>query len=198
MAKGTGNTVSGNWYNADGLPVYFPQHYADAGQRVNKPAQVTSYGVVRQIVVPFDLSKMAAATTSYTVDANNDGVLDQFSEHDPHIPANATVLSTRVFITTTATGGTSITVGAYKLDGTIVSANGFVTATEGAVANLVQGQGIVGAGTLCNASSAVIPTVAATNTFVGIVTAGTFTAGKGFVVVDYVDLAANPESASNN
>ena len=25
MAVGTGNAVSRNWYNSDGLPVYFPQ-----------------------------------------------------------------------------------------------------------------------------------------------------------------------------
>lgn len=198
MAFGTGNAVTGNWVNADGLPVYFPKHYADPAQRTNKPTVSQTLGVFKEIVIPFDLSKLAAATTSYTTDGNNDGVTDSFTEHDPHIPANSTVLSTRVFMTTTAVGGTSITVGAYKIDGTIVSANGFVTATEGVTANLVKGQGVVGAGTLCNAASGVIPTVAATNTFPAIVTAGTFTAGTGFIVISYVDAAANPELFANN
>lgn len=198
MSVGTGNAVKGNWKNADGLPVYFPQHYVDAAQRTNKPTGDKSFGVTRQIVIPFDLSKLAASTTSYTTDLDNDGTTDGFTEHDPHIPANSTVTKCVAYVTTTAVGGTSITVGAYKADGTIVSANGFLTATEGVTANLVKGQGIVGNGTLCNTSSQVIPVVAATNTWPAIVTAGTFTAGAGFIVLDYVDLAANPELSTNN
>ena len=198
MSVGTGNTVSGNWYNKDGLPVYFPGHYADAAQRTNKPTAVTTYGVTRQIVMPFDLSKMAATTTSYTTDLANGGVTTGFTEHDPHMPAGSVVTAVRVVVTTAAAGGTSITIGGYEQNGTILSANAYMTTSVGTTANLAVGNLLTGDGTYNTVSSNVVQTLSTThNIWPAIVTAGTFTAGAGFIIIDYVDIASNPELSSN-
>lgn len=198
MAVGTGNTVKGNWYNADGLPVQFPGHYADAGQRTNKPTAVQTLGVYKELVVPFDLTKLATGTTSYTTDLSNDGVTDGFTEHDVHLPADATPLSARMVFSETATGGTSLIVGSYKADGTIIDDDAFITATEGVLANMTKGKCIVGAGVACNASSGVFPVMSDFNVWPAIKVTGTFTAGKGFIVITYIDVAANPELYASN
>jgi hypothetical protein len=194
-----GNTVKGQWQNADGLPVKFPQVYADPAQRINKPVALASdQKAVQEILIPFDLSKLAAGTTSYTTDLTNSGTTTGFAEHDAHIPANSTVLSTDVVFGVTGAGGTSITVGLYKADGTAISANGLVTATEGVTANMTVGKTIVGAGTLAVAASNVRTGIGASNAWPAITTAGTFTAGSGYVLIRYVDLASNPELYSAN
>ena len=194
-----GNTVQGQWQNADGLPVKFPQVYASPAQRVNKPTQLAAdQSAVKELIIPYDLSKLTAATTSFTTDLTNGGVTTGFSEHDAHIPANSTILSVEMYATATAVGGTSITLGTYKIDGTTIGANNLITATEGVIANMTIGKGIVGQGTLAIAASNVRPTVGAFNSFPAITTVGTFTAGTGFILIRYVDIAANPELYAAN
>lgn len=198
MAVGTGNSVKGNWFNADGLPVQFPQHYTDAAQRINKPTLVATYGAIKQIVIPYDLSKLANNTTAYTTDRTNGGVTTGFSEHDAHIPANAAVSSCKVYPTSDAATGTSIAVGTYQIDGTIVDIDAFVTTSEGAAANLTKGKTVVGAGVALTPSSGVVPAVSTFNVWPTLVVSGAFTAGTGFIVIEYVDIAANPELFSAN
>lgn len=194
-----GFTVKGQWQNADGLPVKFPQAYTDLAQRINKPVALAADQVaVREIVIPFDLSKLAATNTSYTTDLTNSGATTGFAEHDAHIPANSTVLSAEMYFTTAGAGGTSLTVGSYKVDGTAITANGFITATEAVVANMAKGNGIVGAGAHVTVTAGVRATIGNSNVWPAITVTGTFTAGAGYIVIRYVDLASNPELFSLN
>jgi len=197
MAVGTGYAVKGQWTNADGLPVKFPPVYVEAKQRTNKPADVITDGVKRQLLIPFDLTLLATGITSYTTDRDNDGTTDGFSIHDPNIPADASVLSAHVVFSETAVGGTDFVVGTYREDGTIVDIDAFVTATENVTANMTKGKTVVGAGVACNASSGVIPVMSDYNVWPAIKVNGTYSAGKGFVVIEYIDVAANPELEAN-
>lgn len=191
-----GNAVKGQWMNADGLPVKFPQVFADPAQRTNKGVVAEeTLGTISQLIIPYDLSKLAAGTISYTTDLDNDGVTDGFAEHDAHIPAYATIVSAKVIPTVTAVGGTSIVVGTFKRIGTTISANSIVTATEGVTANLVLGNKVIGAGALTTNSGAVAG-VGASNAWVAITTVGTFTAGAGFIVLDVMTLI--PELSAND
>lgn len=193
-----GNTVKGQWTNADGLVVKFPQVFADPAQRTNKATGTEEIlGAVSQIIIPYDLTKLAAGTTSYTQDLDNDGVTDGFSEHDVHVPALTTIRSATVLPTITAAGGTSITVGTYRRVGTAISANSLVTATEGVTANLVAGNKVTGNGALCAAGLGVATAgVGANNAWLGITVAGTFTAGAGFIIVEIQSLI--PEVSTND
>jgi hypothetical protein len=190
-----GNVVKGQWTNADGLPVKFPQVFTDPAQRTNKATGAEEIlGVVSQIIVPYDLSKLAAGTTSFTQDLDNDGTTDGFSEHDVHLPAYTTVRNATVIPTVTAVGGTSMTVGTFKRVGTTISANSLVTATEGVTANLVLGNKVIGAGALVTNTGAVAG-VGASNAWIGITVAGTFTAGAGFIVLDVVTVIPETSAA---
>lgn len=193
-----GNTVKGQWTNADGLPVKFPQVYADPGQRTNKATGTEEVlGAVSQIIYPYDLTKLAAGTTSYTQDLDNDGVTDGFSEHDIHVPALTTVRSCTVLPTVTAVGGTSIAFGTYRKVGTVISANSLVTATEGVTANLVAGNKVTGNGALCAAGLGVSTAgVGANNAWLALLTVGTFTAGAGFIVLEVQSVI--PEVSTND
>lgn len=194
-----GNTTVGQWTNSDGLRVKFPQYFSTPSTRTNKPtAEMEILGPIHTLVVPFDLTQLAAGNTSYTADLTNAGTLNGFSEGDPHLPANSTILDTWVFTTTAATGGTSITVGTYQLNGTAISATSLVTATEGVIANMTPaGKRINGNGALLNHTQGnAVVGVGVNNAFPAITTAGTFTAGAGFVVITYIE--ANPELFANN
>jgi hypothetical protein len=198
MAVGTGIVVSGNWYNSDGLPVLFPQHYTDPAQRTNKPTADVSFGVYREIVIPFDLTKIGNGLTGYPTDKDNDGTTDGFTEHDAHLPADSTPLSARMFFSETAAGGTSCILGSYKIDGTIIDDDAFITATEAVTANMTKGKCIVGAGVAAVAASNVYPVLSDFNVWPALKATGTFTAGKGFIVITYVDISANPELYASN
>jgi hypothetical protein len=91
------------------------------------------------------------------------------------IPANATIISSKWITGTAWAGGTSLNVGLYQGDGTVIDADGLDAAitptTAGAV---IDGNGaLVGASIGANAGEL---TVAAT---------GTYTAGTATVIVEY-------------
>lgn len=96
-----------------------------------------------------------------------------------YLPKGAKVLSAQLIIITPWVGGTSLSAGTYNVDtGAAVSATGLITATEGAVANLVANKFITGAGALVGADGL------AANYLVKVNAAGTFTAGEATLRIE--------------
>lgn len=179
------------WQNADGLTVKFPDYYKDAGNFVNRARATRRAGLVKEVVFDYDLTKLADATTSYTSDLNNDGTADGFNTGDIYLPAYSSVLRVTLLVTEAAAGGTSITLGTYGLTGTAVSATSLITATEGAKANIdTKGARVYGAGALVS-TSAETASVGAADAYIGLTVSGTFTAGKGRIVIEYIDPLAD-------
>ena len=168
-------SVSQLWNNADGLLVRFN---GEQGKRGNKLGLVKTEGVRREYKQTFTLT--GAARTMYSADLNNDGTLDGFTGLDSVIPAGCIITEARAVVTTAGAGGTSVAVNVYAADGTLLLANGLVTATQGAVANLTAGANIVGSGATLN-------TRLAANGYVSAVTVGTFTAGVVDVYYTVID-----------
>ena len=186
-----GNTTQGQWYNADGLVVKFPQYYASPAQRVNNQRQVSTMGSIQTLEIDYDLSLIGAGNTSYTTDITNAGTLNGFNLGDPYLPANSSVLRCTMVATSAHTGGTSFTVGTYRQSGTAVAATGLITATEGVIANVAAaGQRIYGAGALVSTTAGTAG-VGTSNVYVGITVTGTFTAGQGKIIIEYIDPGAD-------
>lgn len=198
MTNLTGSAVTGlPWTNADGLHVPFGNYYANRANFVNRPWQLLTYGSIKQLEVDVDLTTIPTGTTWATADANNDGTSDSFQEGDPYLPANCSVIRATFVATIGATGGTSFTVGTYSRAGVIISATSLITATEGVIANIAAaGQRVYGAGALTSATAGTSG-VGTTNAFIGVSTTGTFTAGTGRLIIEYI----NPnliDSVANN
>lgn len=175
------------WTNADGLQVPFGNYWNDKYNFVNKPRALSTAGAIKQLVIEYDLSRIAAGTTAYPSDLNNDGVADGFDLDSTYLPANSSVLRVTVVATEAAAGGTSFTVGTYQRSGTAIAATGLVTATEGVLANInAVGKRVYGNGALV-ASAAGTAGVGAVDAYIAISATGTFTAGKGIILIEYVD-----------
>lgn len=136
-------------------------HYGARTTDASKGGQAKSTGKVKRAEWSFDYSNLP------TYGSNN----LQFV-----LPANATVVSATWITGTAWAGGTSLNVGLYQGDGTVIDADGLDAAitptTAGAVIN---GDGaLVGKTIGANAGEL---TVAAT---------GTYTAGTAKLIVEYV------------
>lgn len=99
------------------------------------------------------------------------------------IPAGAIIKSATLITDEAFVGGTAVSVGTIKTDGTGAAATAVVTATEGAIANLTAGNVVVGAGALIGAATANPVQITYTLT-------GTFTAGKATLLIEYIHPAA--------
>lgn len=179
------------WTNADGLQVAFPNYFASNPKLPNQARFLESDGAIKTIEIDYDLTQIPTGTVSYSSDLNNDGTVDGFSNADTYIPADATVIRAIVIATTAAAGGTSFTVGTYTKAGAAIVATGLVTATEGVLANInTVGKRTLGAGALC-AVAVGTAGVGTADAYVGIGTTGTFTAGKGKIIIEYIDTNAD-------
>lgn len=177
--------------NADGLSVKYPNYYKDSGNFVNRLRAVKTFGLIRQAVFDYDLSKITASTVTYTRDLNNDGTNDGFDTGDVYLPANSSVLRVILVTKTAAAGGTSFTLGTYGLTGSAIVATGLITATEGVLANVDSvGARTFGAGALVSAS---VETggVGTADAYVAMAATGTFTAGTGRILIEYIDPLAD-------
>jgi hypothetical protein len=173
------------WTNPDGLQVKFANYWNDKTNFVNRPRATSMRGMVKQLVIDYDL--VVPAGVQYTADLNNDGTADGFDLMDTYLPAYASVLRTVLYVTEAAAGGTSISLGTFQKAGTAISATSLITATEGAIANLdTLGARTIGAGTL-NAVANETASVGANDAYVGLTVTGTFTAGKGKIIIEYID-----------
>lgn len=185
MATGTGVTsVKNQWTNADGLTVNFtPQGWSS---RVGGEPRVTSEEAIRYAVFNVDLTKIGNGLTGYPDDLNNDGTTDGFDDGKFSLPPGSSVVRVTWVTTEAAVGGTSWVLGTYLQDGTIVSANNLMTATEAVTANAASvGARIFGAGAYVSATAGTAGTGTVPEYIAAKVT-GTFTAGKGRVVIEYI------------
>ena len=173
----------GTWNNADGL--YIEYGRANKGKPW-RPYSVKSFGAQKEVVFEFDLAnEVFDAGVTYTADLNNDGTLDGFTLGDFAIPDQAIIDSCDVYMSDEAgAGGTSVAVGTFTLDGTAIDADGLLTATEGAVAALTANTKVAGS------SGAQLGAGVTQAAYVAMTVAGTFTAGKGRVVIRYTDVRA--------
>jgi len=172
--------MSDTYKNNDGLINRFGAYHGDPARRVNRPYSPAVFGSEKELVVHFDLEHIVAGSVSYTEDLNNDGSLNGFTKRGAFIPAGAVVRSCELYVSEAAAGGTSIVVGAYEEDGSVIDADGFNTTIL--TAAITAGAGIEGGG--ADIGEAVSTSL---DSFVGIAATGTFTAGKGKLVIVFVD-----------
>jgi hypothetical protein len=179
--------MSAPWHNPDGLNVKFANYYTNPANFINRPRALNTDGLIKQIVIDYDLELLGANGVSYTSDLNNDGTRDGFNTGDVYLPAYSSVLRTIVVATEAAAGGTAVTLGTFGLTGSAIDADGLITATEGAVANLdTVGGRTYGAGAYV-ATSVDTPSIGAADGYLALTAAGTFTAGKGRILIEYID-----------
>ena len=165
-----------SWNNPDGLYIEYGR---DNARKTNEARYVKGYGATQEIHVKFDLTKIPAGTTDFTSDLDNDGTVDGFNDGDVFIPDQAHIESAEIYMTDeAAAGGTSVAAGLYQKDGSVIDADGLVTVTNGATANLSANAKQAGSG-------ADVATSVTEKNYIALSTVGTFTAGKGTLVVKY-------------
>lgn len=178
--------ATGTYQNADGLLQKYPDYYKDRANFVNRPRTLNTMGHVKVVEIDYDLTQIAAGTTGYPVDLNNDGTKDGFTTGEVYLPAYSSVLRCIVLPTVSAAGGTSFTLGTFALTGAAIDADGIVTATEGVTANLAKGDRVYGNGAYV-AATAGTDSIGAADGYLALSVVGTFTAGKGKIYIEYID-----------
>lgn len=179
--------MAGTWQNKDGLTVRYPDYYKSPANFVNRPRALNTDGAIKQIVIDYDLTKIADGTVGYPYDLNNDGTNDGFNTGEVYIPANSSILRAVVLSTETASGGTSFALGTFTLTGSEIDANGIVTDTEAVTANLVKGDRVYGNGAYVAATTGTNG-IGAADGYLALTVTGTFVAGKGLIIIEYVDM----------
>lgn len=166
----------GTWHNKDGLLVRFGR---DVGKRqassgIQRGSVVSTDGMYKELVLEVDLE--GAARTTFTADRNNDGTLDGFEVGlDTPLPSGAQIMDVKAVINETPAGGTTFAVGTYQVDGTAIDAEGLAAASA----------------TALGAAGAQVGTILAQDGYVGVVTVGTYTAGKMTLIIRYIDPPAS-------
>lgn len=179
------------WTNADGLQVRFASDWKSAALRKNRPGSLNSFGAVKEIEIDVDLKLLPAGAVNFTADLNNDGTRDGFYNGDVSLPANSSLISAYFVSGETAVGGTSLKVGLFQVNGTAIDDDGILTATEGVTANMTAGKRINGAGALVSDTAGTVG-VGANRAYIGMTATGTYTAGKGRLVIQYIDPQPTP------
>ncbi len=176
----------GQWFNADGLLVKFGEYYKNPTNFVNRVRQLNTLGGRTQLEIDVDLTQIPTGTVSFTTNRDNDGTLDGFNIGDVSIPPNSSILSATFVVDVAAAGGTNFAVGLFQVDGTIIDFDNIMTTTDGTTANLTPtGARVYGTGDLVSTSAGTVGTGASTS-YVGITTSGTFTAGTGRLIIEYL------------
>lgn len=150
-----------NTINSDGLLLRFGR---DQGVRGARAGVTTSTTKLNELVMTVDLT--GAARTIYTTDRNNDGTNEGFGGLDAYLPAGAVIRAQHVVVLTTLAGGTNYAVGTYQEAGTVDNS--------------------IGIRTTLGADGTLVGTQLAAKRFVGVVTTGTYTAGKVKIIVQYL------------
>jgi len=176
--------MSSTWNNADGIQVDFGAYHSDEANRVNRARGLNTLGAVREIEMDVDLQFTTAATVSFPMDLDNDGTKDGFNERDAYIPANSAILEAIFFSTEAGAGGTSVNIGLYQADGTVIDADGLFAALL--VAEMGLGEVSHGDGALVQESGIGVAGVGSADAYIAMTPTGTFTAGKGRLIVRYI------------
>lgn len=132
----------------------------------------------KPLIVPDKLEKELVIPLNYddlATYSSNDATVQS-------IPANSLILSCELYVETAFAGGTSYAVGLYQSDSTVIDADGLITDLNAPLANInAAGDWVVGSGALVGAT---IGTAAGQ---VVVAATGTFTAGKAFIRVKYLE-----------
>lgn len=156
-----------NEVNADGLLVqYGPQEARNVG--------ITDANSKR-LVADIDLTD----PLGFTADLDNDGTEDGYAT-DAFIPAGSFITNSYLVVKEAAAGGTSINIGLYEVDGTVIDADGIDAAIL--TAEMAANEAVVNDGALVGGTA----TVGAANAYLFVAATGTFTAGKAKLVVEYI------------
>ena len=147
------------------------QHYGPRQANDGLPAAHSTYGVVKQMVVPFDYDDLPLGA----IDADDDAA-------NLAIPAHSMIRHAFLEVNEAFVGGTSITMGFEDTDGTTDDVDALVTAAQAATANLTDGAWLVGAG-----AKASNDTVGVENVSIVAAATGTYTAGSGRLVIEYIE-----------
>lgn len=143
-------------------------HFGRRDVETKRPLTIPSAGRIRELVVPVIYSDLLDGTTSSK------------QPMEAFIPAYSQIVAARLYVDTAFLSGTSLEIGTYLAAGTAIDANGLFNTTELATANLTTKTWLTGsAGAQLGAS------VGAADAYLGIVAAGTFTAGQGKLIVEY-------------
>lgn len=147
------------WTNADGLTILSGGEQGETNDKGNTINSDDS-----QLVAHVDLVDLPLTPVSF----------------DSFIPKGSFITDAYVVVEEAAAGGTSITLGLYEKDGTVIDADGL----NGAVllADLDADNAVVLSGDLVRGTA----TVGAEDAYLGITAAGTFTAGKIKVCVYFI------------
>jgi len=122
-------------------------------------------------------------TIEFTVDFDDlpDDIGGAFHDSDSFIPAGAVVESAKLLTDVAWVGGTSIDIGTYEKDDTVIDADGIDAAI--ATAALTAGSLIVCDG--AQASDAIVSTTA--DAYIKVAATGTYTAGSSRLVITVLD-----------
>ncbi len=158
-----------------------------------EPGLYAGDGPTRWMKVPFSFDQLPSA--------GNAGA-DAVSQY---IPAGCPVLSCVLKVTTNFAGGTSYAVGLEQAAGTDIDTDGLITDAQAPVANLVTTNMIAGRGAMIMegpdaAGTAHIDAdgvyvigatgpVSSVNAYPVITATGTFTAGAGYLLIEYLNVA---------
>ena len=172
--------------NKDGLVVQMSGDYQKFnGPYNNRLRAINTVGPFKYYVMDFDLETVGASTTFFPHDLNNDGTRDGFHVGEAYLPAGSCITRGYVITKEVAVGGTDFTVGTYTVAGATTDADAIVDATDGAIANMsVVGERIDISGALLTSTTAAVTADA----YVAITTNGTFTAGKGTLVIEVLNV----------
>lgn len=161
----------------EGIEVRLPGFWTKNNNSNESAGVLRTDGGVVTTEKEIDLSLTAAGQVDFNLDRDNDGVKDGFSANGVYIPANATLLSADIITRKPAVGGSSITVGLYEFDGTVVNVNGIGNASAADMDAV--GKRIVAAGDGLNLSVGPKPVT------IGVTHVGNFTEGLVQIMVTY-------------
>ena len=169
--------TSQTWTNDDGLQVPFGQDQARQTQSI--PGKVAVPGPTEYLVMDVNFDDLP----TFTADLNNDGTLNGFSDSDVYIPAGSYITNATFIVETLFAGGTSYDIGTYEQDGTTIDVDGIddamlLTVIDGAN-DVVKCDGALAGGILS----------VTLDSYIKFVEAGTFTAGKGKLIIEYFQVA---------
>jgi len=158
----------GNWTNEDGLQVHFGEQ---GTARVG-----TDMAVRSRMVADLRWDDLP----DFKADLDNDGTNDGYSGEDASIPAGSYIVDAYIVVETAFAGGTSINVGFYQEDGTVIDADGVDAAVT--TAALGANKAVACDGALVGGTA----TVGANDAYLRVVPTGTFTAGKAKLFIEYI------------
>lgn len=154
----------GTWDNFDGLKVKYGTDRAERNPKGANAAQATKHMTVSIDIV------------------NGNHALTDVSEWDAAIPAGSYIKSADLVVTEAFAGGTSVTIGLAQTDQTIIDADGIDAAVL--TAALAANKAVACDGALVGGTDGVGSAAAV----VYVTAAGTYTAGKADLVIEYVEV----------